>query len=73
MSFVPAINWIIGVLVLVCGSNFQIAYSIINPDIAQDLDISLSYIALTALLYSMSRNLMWAIIVIILVIKIIIG
>ncbi|GAT77097.1 major facilitator family transporter [Ehrlichia ruminantium] len=48
MSFIPAINWIIGVLVLVCGSNFQIAYSIMNPNIAQDLDISLSHIALAA-------------------------
>ncbi|WP_258010927.1 hypothetical protein [Ehrlichia ruminantium] len=44
-----------------------------NPDIAHDLNISLSHIALAALLYSISRNLIWAVIVIVLVIKIIIG
>ena len=48
MRFVPTVNWIIGVLILVCGSNFQIAYSIMNPYIAQDLGLSLTYTALAA-------------------------
>ncbi|QGR02343.1 MFS transporter [Ehrlichia ruminantium] len=48
MNFVPIVNWLISILVLICGSNFQITYSIINPYIAQDLSLSLTYIALAA-------------------------
>ncbi|WP_235111296.1 MFS transporter [Ehrlichia muris] len=48
MCFYPIINWIIGVLVLICGSNFQIAYAVINPYVSEDLNLSIAQTALAA-------------------------
>ena len=49
MLFVYSIlNWIISVLVLVCGSNFQIVYAVINPYVSKDLYLSIAQTALAA-------------------------
>ncbi|WDM85749.1 MFS transporter [Ehrlichia sp. JZT12] len=48
MFFYPILNWIISVLVLVCGSNFQIVYAVINPYVSGDLDLSIAQTALAA-------------------------
>ena len=48
MCSYPILNWIIGVLVLICGSNFQIAYAVINPYVSEDLNLSIAQTALAA-------------------------
>ncbi|CEI84648.1 Major Facilitator Superfamily protein [Ehrlichia minasensis] len=54
MCFYPIFNWIIGVLVLVCGSNFQIAYSVIHPYVSEDLNLNIAQTALAASIHMWS-------------------
>ena len=48
LFFYPVLNWIISVLVLVCGSNFQIVYAVVNSYVSKDLYLSIAQTALAA-------------------------